>query len=239
LRAAVLVVAVLAVFAVSDLIDQLVRKPSELLFPVSSALDKPPSETWRQYGALFREYATASIPPELLAALAQVEASGNPIARTYWRWRPSWDLFAIYQPASSAVGMYQMTDAAFAEARRFCIRGHKVIAAGGRTDWHSCWFTDLYTRLLPSHAIQLTAILLDRKVAAILPRRPKAPATPQQVQDLAVVVHLCGATPAKAFAQRAFRPAPGERCGDHDLALYLARVNAMKKEFVHLAARQE
>ena len=26
--------------------------------------------------------------PELLAALAQVEGSGNPVARTYWRW--SW-----------------------------------------------------------------------------------------------------------------------------------------------------
>ena len=28
-----------------------------------------------------------SSPPELLAALAQVESGGNPVARTYWRWR--------------------------------------------------------------------------------------------------------------------------------------------------------
>jgi hypothetical protein len=32
------------------------------------------------------------------------------------RWRLTWNLFAIYQPASSSVGMFQMTDAAFAEA---------------------------------------------------------------------------------------------------------------------------
>ena len=49
--------------------------------------------------------------------IAQVEGAGNPVARTYWRWRLTWNPFAIYQPASSAVGMYQMTDAAFAEAR--------------------------------------------------------------------------------------------------------------------------
>jgi hypothetical protein len=54
---------------------------------VSGALTKTPSETWRQYGPLFREHSTAVITPELLAALAQVEGVGNPVARTYWRWR--------------------------------------------------------------------------------------------------------------------------------------------------------
>jgi len=33
---------------------------------------------------VFREYSTAAITPELLAALAQVEGAGNPLARTYW-----------------------------------------------------------------------------------------------------------------------------------------------------------
>ena len=68
-----------------------------------------------------------SISPELLAALAQVESAGNPIARTYWRWRLTSDPFAVYQPASSAVGMYQMTDAAFAEAQGYCILHHTVV----------------------------------------------------------------------------------------------------------------
>jgi hypothetical protein len=64
-----------------------------------------PAETWRQYAPLFREYSTGVITPELLAALAQVESAGNPVGRTYWRWHPTWDPFAIYQPASSSVGM--------------------------------------------------------------------------------------------------------------------------------------
>jgi hypothetical protein len=29
---------------------------------------------------------------------------------------------------------------------------------------------------------------------------------------------------------------PGERCGDHDVATYLAQVNAMSRQFLRLAA---
>jgi hypothetical protein len=29
---------------------------------------------------------------------------------------------------------------------------------------------------------------------------------------------------------------PGERCGDHDVAAYLARIDAMKREFLRFAA---
>ena len=89
---------------------QVVRKPTELFFPVSGALSKTPAETWRQYEPIFRAHSTAVITPELLAALAQVEGSGNPVARTYWRWRLTWNPFELYRPASSAVGMYQITD---------------------------------------------------------------------------------------------------------------------------------
>ena len=106
-----------AVFFATNLIYHVLRKPTELLSPVSGTFNKSPAETWRHYAPLFREYSTTSISPELLAALAQAEAAGNPVASTYWRWRLTWNPFAIYQPASSSVGMYQMTDAAFAEAR--------------------------------------------------------------------------------------------------------------------------
>jgi hypothetical protein len=104
-----------------------VREPTELLFFVGGALDKVPSETWRQYGLLFRKYSTDTIKPELLAALAQIESTGNPVARTYWRWRLTRNPFGVYKPASSAVGLYQMTDAAYAEASRYCVRRHAVV----------------------------------------------------------------------------------------------------------------
>src|SRR3989449_10648573 len=77
---------------------RVIRKPTELFFPVSAALGKTPPETWRKYEPLFREHATAVITPELLAALAQVEGAGNPVARTYWRWRLTWKPFELYRP---------------------------------------------------------------------------------------------------------------------------------------------
>ena len=229
MRIAVIAAGALAILSAANLVYQVVRKPTEMLVPFSFALDKMPQETWRRYGPLFREYSTAAITPELLAALAQVEGAGNPMARTYWRWRLTWNPLALYRPASSAVGTYQMTDAAFAEARRFCIRDHEVVEDG-------CWFNGLYTRILPSHAVELTSVFLDRNVAAILATRPKAPASKRQKQELAAVIHLCGSGPAREFMRRGFTPGAGERCGDHDVAAYLARVNAMKREFLHFAA---
>jgi hypothetical protein len=229
-RITVIGAAVLALFSVTNLVYHVARKPTELLYPVSGSLNKMPAETWRQYGSLFREYSTDAISPELLAALAQVESAGNPVARTYWRWRLSWNPLAIYQPASSAVGAYQMTDAAFADARRYCVRDHAVV--------ESCWFNGLYTRIMPSHAVELTAVSLDRGVAAILAARPRAAPSKRQKEELATIIHLCGPTAARAFARRGFAAEAGERCGDHDVAGYLARVAAMKRAFLRFAAEE-
>jgi hypothetical protein len=218
----------LAAFALTNLIYHVIHKPTELFFFVGHRLDKEPAETWRQYGPLFRAFSTATITPELLAALAQVESSGNPVDRTYWRWRFSFNPFAIYQPASSAVGLFQMTDPAYAEVARFCIRVNAV------TDT-ACGFFP-YIRALPSHAAELASIYLDRNVAAVLARSGEGAATPQQKQDLAAIIHLCGSGPATAFARRHFQMNPGERCGDHLVSAYVDRVNVMKRQFVRLAA---
>ena len=99
-----------------------------------------------------------------------------------------------------------------------------------------CGFTGLYTRTVPSHAIELAAVYLDHNVAAVLARAPDAAASPQQKQDLAAFIHLCGAGPASAFVHRGFQMMAGERCGDHLVAAYLAKVNAMKRQFLGLAA---
>ncbi len=214
-------------------------KPTELLFPLDRSLAKIPAETWREYGPLFRKHSTPIITPELLAALAQVEGAGNPVARTYWRWRLTWNPLEWYQPASSAVGMYQITDATFRAAKRYCIHDHVVIEDGPWHDWQSCWFNSLYTRVLPSHAIELTAALLDRSVASVTGPKRKRATTLQQKQDLAAVIHLCGAAAGQAFAARGFRPAPRQKCGDHDLKTYLAKINGMKRQFARLAVDAE
>ena len=87
LRIAAIAATVLAVFFAANFVYHVARKPTEMFFPVSGALNKMPLETWRQYAPLYRQYSTAAITPELLAALAQIESAGNPLASTYWRWR--------------------------------------------------------------------------------------------------------------------------------------------------------
>ena len=214
---------------------QVVRKPTELFFPVSGVLAKTPQESWREYGPAFRRYATPAIAPELLAALAQVEGSGNPLVRTYWRWSWAPGLFDLYRPASSAVGMYQITDGTFAEARHYCIHHHALMHEGAWNDWRSCWFNGLYLRIAPRDAIELTAAYLDLKVNAILASDRRNEASVLQRQHLAAVVHLCGAGAAAGYARRGFRFADGERCGAHDPREYLRRVDEMREVFSRLA----
>ncbi len=125
--------------------------------------------------------------------------------------------------------MYQMTNAAFAEAQGYCILYHTVVENG-------CSATAFHSRVVPRDATEFTAVFLDRKVTAILGHRRKTKISRQQREELAAIIHLCGTVPATAFARRGFRLMPGERCGDHDVAAYLARIDAMKREFLRFAA---
>ena len=236
IRILVAAVAIVAVWSAVNWMYQVMRKPTELLFPVSGVLSKAPAETWQRYGPLFIEHSTPVLTPQLLAALAQVEGAGNPAARTYWRWRLTLNPLELYRPASSAVGMYQITDATFREAKRYCIHRHTVVEAGRWSDARSCWLNGFYSRVVPSHAVEMTAALLERGVVQTLERQRIATATLQQKQDLAALIHLCGARAGDAYARRGFRLTAGQRCGDHDVRRYLAQVNAMKRRFMGLAA---
>jgi len=213
-----------------------INKPTEILFPFDRSLNKRPVETWKQYESLFHEHATAVITPEFLAALAQVEGGGNPVARTYWRWQWTWNPLEWYRPASSAVGMYQITDGTFRKAKRYCIHNHIVVEDGPWHDWRSCWFNSLYTRIVPSHAIELTAALLDHQVTQTIGPKRIGAITLQRKQNLAAVIHLCGAGAGRAYAKRGLRLTPNQRCGDHDVSHYLARINELKYEFAKPAA---
>jgi hypothetical protein len=217
-------------------IYQVVRKPSELFFPVSGVLYKMPAETWDTYESVFRKHSTSTISPAFLAALAQIEASGNPIARTYWRWSLTESPFDLYRPASSAVGMYQLTDGTFAEARHYCIHDHVVVEDGPWYDLHSCWFNGLYTRVIASHSVELTSAYLDRKVAQALADTGIKRATLRQKEDLAALIHLCGAGAGERYARRGLRLVAHQRCGDHDARAYLNRVQGMKTAFLRLGA---
>ena len=239
IKVATVLIVLASVWLVTNGIYQVIRKPSELFFPVSGTLFKTPVETWRSYAPVFRKHSTHTISPELLAALAQVEGSGNPIARTYWRW--SWKLkpFEIYRPATSAVGMYQMTDGTFAEARRYCVHDHVVATEGAWDDVHSCWLNSLYIRVIPSHAVELTSAYLDVHVGSTLARNRITQATLLQKQHLAATIHLCGAGAGDIYARHGFHFAEGQRCGDHDPRVYIGRVDTMMNVFAHLAAEDD
>ena len=217
-------------------IYQVVRKPSELFFPVSGTLYKTPTETWDAYEPIFRRHSTHVMTPELLAALAQVEGSGNPIARTYWRWTWRMQPFEVYRPASSAVGMYQITDGTFGEASRLCIHKHVVVEDGPWDHWKSCWFNWAYMRVIPSHAVELTSAYLDRKIELVLARNGVKQAPVRKKQELAALIHLCGAGAGNAYVRRGFRFSSAQRCGDHEARLYVGRVSSMQKVFARLAA---
>jgi hypothetical protein len=237
-RLATVAVVAIALWAPVNLAYQVAGKPTELLAPLADWLNKTPAETWRDYAPLFRRNATAAITPELLAALAQVESAGNPLATTYWHWRFSVNPLAIYRPASSSVGMFQMTDGAFADARRYCIHEHHV--ADFADDAVSpCGMGATYTRIFPSDAVELTAAYLDRKIAGLTAKRKAIAMTAQQRDNLAAMIHLCGTGPADEYLRRGFRLAPGKHCGDQDVAAYLARVGAMMRQFVELAQVDE
>lgn len=236
LRLLVALVSLCALGLTLNWLYQVVRKPSELFFPVSGTLYKVPKETWQSYAPIFRKHSTAALTPQFLAALAQVEGSGNPIVRTYWRLSLSNKPFDIYRPASSAVGMYQITDGTFAQARRYCIHDHAVVEDGPWNDVHSCWFNSLYTRTVPSHAVELTSAYLDRQLTQVLQRHGVRGASLAQKQNLAAVIHLCGAGAGSEFVARGMRLSSAQRCGDHSVLEYVGKVNAMKTVFARLAA---
>ncbi len=237
LQAVTILLVLVAAALLVNVLYQVVRKPTELFFPVAGTLHKTPAETWRAYGPIFLKHATATITPEFLAALAQAEASGNPVARTYWRVSlRQRDPFSIYRPASSAVGMYQITDGTFAQARRYCVHRHTVVADGPWNDPRSCWFNGLYFRVIPSHAAEMTAAWLDRQVNAILIRQRPAHASLAHRQDVATLAHLCGPGIAEAYVRNGFRVMRGQRCGDHDPGVYLARVRGLMVQFGKLRA---
>jgi hypothetical protein len=111
-----------------------------------------------------------------------------------------------------------------------------VVQDGPWNDWHSCWFNRLYARVIPSHAVELTSAYLDHSVAAILQRHRMASTPLASKQELAAVIHLCGAGAGDDFVRRGFQLLQSQHCGEHEVRAYLARIDAMKTVFDRLAA---
>lgn len=215
---------------------QAYRKPSEIAALLDPLFHKNETAAWEAYGDLYETHATALMTPEFLAALAQAESRGNPLARTYWRWRWTWHPFKIFAPASSAVGLFQITDGAFERCRPYCVRGGKVAREGPWWDLQSCWLNASYNRLVPSHSIEMTSACLHVQTERILAKTKSKQAPLNVVQDLAAVIHLCGPNAGEEYARGGFKFKPGRRCGDHDPRAYIDNIRSLKKRFSRLRA---
>lgn len=215
---------------------QVVRIPSQATGPLEPYFYKTPPTTWEIHGAAFQAHATPLMSPTFLAALAQVEAGGNPIATTYWKWRWSLNPFRWYAPASSAAGLFQITDGTFAESRRYCIQGGRSVEQGKWYEWGGCWFNFLYNRLSANHATEMTSAYLDHQTAELLSRSKAKAALPAQ-RRTAAVIHLCGPAYGSKFVRSGFRTAKGQRCGDHSVAAYLKKVESYQGTFERLAGK--
>lgn len=224
----------LAALAVATVAWQLAHKPTELLAAVVPSAPKPPPRTWEAYRSSFEAHATAVVRPELLAALAQAESAGDPLATPPWQFRWSTNPLDLYGPPSSAAGLLQMTDGNLAEARRLCIHGHEVARDGAWYDPGACWGNGLYARVVPDHAIEMTSAFLDAAVREIVARQRLGALPRQRERRLVAVIHLCGRARGAEYARRGFWLLPGERCGEQDVARYVARVEAYAREFERL-----
>lgn len=82
----------------------------------------------------------------------------------------------------------------------------------------------------------MTSAYLDRAVTAALLAHHVQHVTLRQEQDLAAVIHLCGAGAGDLYVRRGLKLMRGQKCGDHVARVYIGRVNAMKRLFSRLAA---
>ena len=232
-RSLILISLVVAFFLVNWLV-QVLYKPSEVVGLAEAPFFKTPADTWEAYGHLFRRHATPICTPEFLAAMAQAESSGNPIARTYWVWRWGLNPFEMYRPASSATGLYQITDGTFDLAKEYCVHDEKVVRDGPWNKLDSCWFNGFYNRLVPSHAIEMTSAYLHVRTVSVVSIASK-PLSLKQKQNVAAVIHLCGEHYGRSFLKNTFRASPTDSCAGNNIRAYLRKINRFSAVFKKLS----
>lgn len=231
LKILLLLTGFVAVLAGVNWIYQVVHNPVILLSPFIGNDYKSSGSTWKAYRHLFQRHSTAIMTAEFLGALAQAESAGNPLITPKWRWRLTTDVFRIYAPASTSAGLYQYTKPTFQDAKRFCIHNHKVALRGPLFDLNSCWFNAIYSRLWPSHAVEMTSARLHYYVTQTLNRLGNTRATLEQKQKLAAIIHLCGVGKGRRFASSGFSFDMVSKCGTHSTRAYYNRIRKIQQSF--------
>ena len=210
---------------------QIYNNPVILFGMFSSGNYKSSNSTWKSYEHLFERHSTPIMTKEYLAALAQAESAGNPIITPEWKFRFTTDFFKIYAPASTSAGLYQYTKPTFKDAKRFCIHNHKVALKGSILDLKSCWFNNFYSRLWPSHAIEMTSARLHYYVEKLLDNAGITNASLSDKHKLASIIHLCGTGRGKRFVASGFHFSSVPKCGSHSTKVYYNRINRIMRSY--------
>lgn len=224
-------------FAGINWVYQVVNNPIILLHSFFAGDFKSSKSTWKAYHHLFKEHSTPMMTAPFLGALAQVESAGNPVITPRWKWRFTTNLFKIYAPASTSAGLYQYTKPTFKDAKRFCIHNHRVALRGSVFRLSGCWFNGLYSRLWPSHAIEMTSARLHYYVERILKKRGQRNVSLLKKQKLAAIIHLCGVRRGEVFAQADFQFRATPKCGSHNTSAYFRRIEQVMKRYSKNASR--
>ncbi len=210
---------------------QIYQKPLEVLSLFSLTKPKTVMETWSSYGTDFQKYSTHQVPPELLAAIAQSESSGNPLASPGWTWKLSSLWSKIYSPASSSFGLFQSTKGTFAEGTDLCMIDREVIPRSPWYNFDSCWLHGIYSRAWPSHAIKAAALKLHFDLTSITRNHRIKNVSSTDRAKLAAVIHLCGRQRAEKFVRDRFQFRGNAHCGTHHAPSYVNRILKLTRNF--------
>jgi hypothetical protein len=215
-----LIITLAVLFFPLNFAAQLAFKPTELYRFAGIGSSKSVRGTWIAYETEFKRHATDVMTPDFLAGLAYTESSGNPSAQPPWVWRLTLVPWRLYAPASSAVGLMQITDGNLQQAGRYCIKDGRPATSG-------CLLTSLYSRLSPSDSIEMTSAYLHVQVARVAPKKT----TLRRRQELAAVMHLCGPDKGPAFVRAGFDSERMGVCGRQAVRPYVRRVMRLREEF--------
>ena len=214
-------------FFVLNFLVQIGRKPAEALGMLGLGKSRSVAETWRVFSRDFQRHATEITTPTFLAAMAQVESSGNPLATPRWRFRWTGRIWRWFAPESTSVGLFQLTDGGYERAKNFCIRKGRVVRDGPWHDWRSCWFNWAYLRISASDSIEMTSAYLHHHVVTSLAGRKTSLANQRR---LAAVIHLCGPGRARAFIRSGFALASAGHCGRHSVRRYVETIERYDRQ---------
>lgn len=206
------------------------HKPSIILLPVSNSFNKLPNETWDTYKDYFNEYSSKTISPFLIAAIVQHESAGNPLAQTYWKW--NWDVnpFKWFAPASSSLGLMQMTSGTWEDAKKFCTLGGEVIREEGKK---SCW-NFLASRLFPASNIRLASIRYHYYLKKWKESLGVDNLSSKLSRRFISVMHLCGVEKAFKWADKPHL-LKKRRCGGHSVREYLRSIARLERKFRNIS----